>query len=279
MHTTQGFPSNAIISLAAAIGTLGVPSAGHAAHPYITDDAGTVGKNTWQLELQAEHNRHDRSADPGGGTVRQVRRIFSFNPVLTYGVRDDLDIALGLNHLRESVKEDGVSTKSVSGMGDSTVALKWTFYEADGLTLGLKPTVALPTGDESRGLGTGRVSWGINTLLGYQVKPWEWLVNLEYAEVRFKRAEDANTNHRHLWRFSVGVGYSLSDQFRLVGEAGVRANPAKNDPFLPGRNGNFAMLGLIYSPTDKFDFDIGVRRSVSPAELDLALLLGATVRW
>jgi Putative MetA-pathway of phenol degradation len=275
----QGIASSASIALAISLATLGMHHGAQAAHPYISDDAGTVGKDTWQLEMQAEHNRHDRSANPGGGTVRQVRRIYLFNPVLTYGVLEHVDVVLGLNLLRESIKEDGVTTKSAKGIGDSTLSLKWRLHEADGLTISVKPTLAIPTGNENKGLGTGKVSWGVNTLLGYTAKPWEWLVNLEYAEVRFKRADDANTNHRHLWRFSAGFAYYLADQLRLVGEAGVRANPTKSDPFLPGRNGNFAMLGLIYSLTEKFDMDIGVRRAASRAELDLAILIGSTVRW
>lgn len=256
-----------------------VSPAGHAAHPYITDDTGTQGARNWQVELQGEHNRHDRSADPGDGTVRQVRRITVFNPVLTYGILDNLDVALGLNRVRESIREDGAIVQSANGMSDSTVELKWRPYEAGGLSLGLKPGVVLPTGDENRGLGSGKLSWGVNSMLTYETKPWVWLVNVAYSENRFKRPEDANANHRHLWRLSVGIAYYLHDQVRLVGEGGVRTNPARDDPFLPGRNGNFAMLGLIYSPSEKIDFDIGIRRSASRAELDMAILLGATLRW
>ena len=64
-----------------------------------------------------------------------------------------------------------------------------------------------------------------------------------------------------------------------MGEAGVRTNQAKDDPFLPGRYGSFAMVGAIHSPTDKLDFDLGVHRAANRAELDTALLLGATMRW
>jgi len=48
---------------------------------------------------------------------------------------------------------------------------------------------------------------------------------------------------------------------------------------LPGGTGQFAMLGLIYSPTVKVDFDIGLRRRLNDAELDWTILVGATFRW
>ena len=82
-----------------------------------------------------------------------------------------------------------------------------------------------------------------------------------------------------MWRASAGFAYYLRDDVRLVGEAGVRTNGAKDDPFLPGRNGQFAMLGLIYSPSDKIDFDVGIRKRVNRAEFDTAILVGATFRW
>ena len=71
----------------------------------------------------------------------------------------------------------------------------------------------------------------------------------------------------------------VGEELRLVGEAGVRTNPAKDDPFLPGDTGRFAMVGLIYSPTDKIDLDIGYRKGLNDAEPDWTVLIGATFRW
>ena len=39
------------------------------------------------------------------------------------------------------------------------------------------------------------------------------------------------------------------------------------------------MLGLIYSLSDKIDFDVGIRKRVNRAEFDTAILVGATFRW
>jgi hypothetical protein len=251
----------------------------HAAHPYITDDTGTQGSGNWQLELMAERDRNSRTADTDAGAVRQVRTVTLLNPVLTYGVLDALDVALGVSHLRQRTIEDGSVAQAADSAGDSTLELKWRFYEHNGFSLALKPGLVLPTGDETRGLGTGKLSWGVNLILTQELEPWTVLANLAYARARYELPADAEANRAHLWRASAGIAYSLRDDLRLVGEAGIRTNGAIEDPFLPGRTGHFAMLGLIYSAAENLDFDLGVRKRVNRAEFDTAILLGATLRW
>jgi hypothetical protein len=250
-----------------------------AAHPFITDDTGTQGAGNWQLELQAERIQFGRTTDAGAGPVEQTRKITVFTPVLTYGLLENLDIALGLNHVRQRVTENGVVTDDTNGMADSTLELKWRFYEADGLSLALKPGLLLPTGDENSGLGTGKPSWGVNFIATYEAKAWTFSGNAAYSHVRYKLQQDADENRADLWRISGGLAYSVRDDLRLVGEVGVRANASRNDPHLPGTNGQFAMLGAIYSPTGKIDLDLGFRKSLNHAEFDWTILVGATFRW
>lgn len=252
---------------------------GRAAHPFVTDDTGTQGTGNWQIELLGQRDRHDHTADPGGGPVQQRRRLTLLNPVVTYGLRENLDLAVGLNYARYHISENGAVTAEASGMSDSTLELKWRFYEGNGLSLALKPGLLLSTGDENKGLGTGRTSWGGNFIATYDAKPWALFGNIAYFRARFKLPQDEAAHHRHLWRASAGAAYSVGGDVRLVGELGVRTNLPRNDPFLPGRNGRFAMLGAIYSPTEKIDLDIGLRKGLNDAESDTAFLVGATFRW
>jgi len=257
-----------------------VPCAlGWAAHPFITDDTGTQGAGNWQLELMAQRDRHSALADAGGGPVQQRSRSTLFNPVLTYGVSETVDLALGLNLLRNRTSENGVVAEDVRGKGDSTLELKWRFYDGDGVSLALKPGLSMPTGNEDKGLGTGRASWSVNLIGMVEPKPWAVFGNVAYGRPRYKLAQDAADNRSSLWRVSVGATLDVGGNVRLAGEAGARTNEARNDPFLPGRHARFAMLGAIYSPTDKIDLDIGVRKGLNHAETDTVLLLGATFRW
>lgn len=255
------------------------PESGHAAHPFITDDTGTQGTGNWQLELLGQRDRTDQIADPGGGSVQQRRKSTLFNPVLTYGLLEQLDVALGLNYLRLHASENGAVTADASGISDSTLELKWRFYEHNGLSFALKPGIQLPTGDEDWGLGTGRTSWGVNLIATYDAKPWTLSGNVAYFRARFKVSQDEADNRENLWRVSGGVSYAASGEVKLVGELGVRTNPARNDPFQPGRYGQFAMLGVIYSPSEKIDLDVGLRKGLNRAESDTTVLVGATFRW
>jgi len=269
-----------ILVMAVTLSLIPHPSSlARAAHPFVTDDTGTQGRGNWQLELQGEHNRADRTADAGAGPVRQERESTVLTPVLTYGVFDNLDIALGTNRLKQRVTENGIVTEDVSGMGDSSLELKWRFYDANGLSFALKPGLLFATGDENKGLGNGKTSWGINFIATYEAKPWAFHGNAAYSHVSYKLPQDDAANRSELWRVSGGLAYSVREELQLVGEAGVRTNQAKNDPFLPGSTGRFAMAGLIYSPTDKIDLDVGFRKGLNDAEPDWTFLVGATFRW
>ena len=250
-----------------------------AAHPFITDDAGTQGPGNWQLELMAQRNRSSRTADAGAGPVQQSSRATLLNPVLTYGLRDTLDVALGFNHVSNRVTENGAVTEDASGKSDSTLEMKWRFYERDALSLALKPGITLPTGNENRGLGTGKTSWGVSLIADYEAEPWVWIANVAYFRARYKLPQDETDNRSDLWRLSGGAEYIVRKELRLVGELGIRTNEVRNDPFFPGGHSQYAMLGAIYSPTEKLDFDIGLRKGLNRAETDTVFMIGATLRW
>lgn len=256
-----------------------VPTAGLAGPPYITDDTGTQGRGNWQLELIGDYIHHDKSAISEGMPVNQQRRVTVFGPVLTYGVVDTVDIAVGVSRLRDRITENGTLVQDVEGTGDLAVEAKWRFYESKDLSFAVKAGLLLPTGDETRGLGTGKASGVLNAIVTYTAGPWTWLANLAHEHLRFKRPEDAQGSHRHVWRLSGGFGYRLSETLNLAAEAGVRTNPARDDPFLPGNNGHFVMLGIIYSPAENVDIAFGFRKSTNDGESDRAFPFGVTFRW
>lgn len=254
-------------------------SLARAAHPFITDDTGTQGAGNWQLELMAQRDRHGALADAGVGPVQQRNRSTLFNPVLTYGIGETVDIAVGVNYLRSRTSENGLLAQDASGKGDSSLELKWRFYDKEGASLALKPALSVPTGNEDKGLGTGRAYWSVNFIGMVEPRPWAVFGNVAYTRPRYQLAQDTADNRERLWRASAGATLAVSGNVRLAGEAGARTNEARNDPFLPGRYARFAMLGAIYSPTDKIDLDVGVRKAFNRAETDTVLLMGATVRW
>lgn len=248
-----------------------------AAHPFITDDTGTQGRGNWQLELQGDLLRSERTADTG--PVEQKRKLNAFVPVLSYGLLENLDVQLGLSYVHLRTTENGIETEDESGMSDSTLEVKWRFLEAGAFSLALKPGLVLPTGNEGKGLGTGKTSWGVALLATIEADPWTFLANVAYSDVRFKRPQDAAESRSDLWRVSGGLSYAVAKDVRLVGEAGLRVGESRNDPYLPDRTSQFGMIGIIYSPSKNMDFDAGFRKNFNDAEFEKAYLVGATFRW
>ena len=120
-----------------------------AEHPFITDDTGTQGKGNWQLELQGDFLRDKSTA----GGVEQKSKGDTYTSVLSYGILDNLDVQVGLPFVSFRTSQNGVTVADESGVSDMTLELKWRFYEEGGLSLGLKPGLTLPTGDENKEIG------------------------------------------------------------------------------------------------------------------------------
>jgi hypothetical protein len=253
-------------TLALAAAMMGSQFPAYAGHPYITDNTGTIGAGNWQLELMAEKGTHSNSVN--GESQKDGYKLFT--PVLTRALSDTLDVALGLSHLNI----DGGD----SGKGDTALELKWRFYEQDGLSLGLKPGIYFATGDETRGLGNGRTSYGLNFLVNQEIEKLTLLGNIAFNRNNYAPALQ-DSSRSDLWRVSAGFGYKLTDTLSLVGELGAKTNQAKNDDYYPGSVARFGMLGMVYSPTSEIDLDFGIRKGLNKAENDTVYLLGATFRW
>ncbi len=265
--------------LMVALAMLALAPAAQALPPFITDDTGTQGDGRWQLELIGEHVHHERRADVDGASVKQLRQVTAGAAVLTRGFGERLDLAVTLIGLANRVEENGTLQEKSSGLSDVVLEAKWRFYERGGTSLALKPSLSLPTGDESRGLGTGKTSYAMNLILTHEAGPWVLMANAAFIRARYRREEDEHANHSHLRRYSAGATYEVAEGWRLAGELGYRTNAAKDDPFLPGRNGSYGMLGAIWSFAKDDDLALGVRRAASSGEHDWAFIAGVTFRW
>lgn len=137
-------------------------SVSFAAHPLITDDTSTQGKGKFQLEVNSEftyekerqynadENKWETKKETGG----------EFATILSYGIRDSLDIVLGFPYQWKKTRIDEVitadATEQGDGISDLSLEVKWRFYEKNGLSFAIKPGITFPTGDENKGLGNGR---------------------------------------------------------------------------------------------------------------------------
>lgn len=232
-----------------------------AAHPLITEDTATQGQGRFQLELTAEF-----AAD----TERGIKtRSAEYATVLTYGLRDNLDVLVTLPYARLRTEADGSAT-SVSGVSDAGLDAKWRFYERADLSVALKTGLSSPSGDETEGLGAGYWNYSINLVTSYASEPWGYHLHLGYWRNRNALGELRQIHHA-----SVALTYQASDAWRLVGDLGNDTSPDRSYE----EDRVFLTLGAILSLRENFDLDLGLRRALSAPETDTTLLFGMAWRF
>lgn len=221
----------------------------HAAHPLITEDTGTLGAGRWQLEGTSELEKSR------AGARREDVGMF----VLSRGFAGHADWQVALPWHRAG--EDGI--------GDVSLDLKWRFFERGAFSLGFKPGVTLPTGDERDGRGSGKVTWGALLIVSHESGPLAFHAHAGYRDNRNELGERRSLSH-----FSGAVTYRIGD-VKLVADAARNTAP---DPAVR-RHEHYLVLGAIWSVRPDFDLDAGWKKGGGGAPLDDALLFGATVRW
>jgi len=243
------------------VGILLMPAVSRAAHPLITDDTGTQGMGHFQLEVNGQYDcNNENGINSTGGQT---------DATLTYGIADTIDLAVGIPYqwINES---SGLTNSSENGFSDMVVDVKWRFFENNGFSLALKPGVSLPTGDDQKGLGTGDVGYHMYLIGTKEAAPWAFHMNLGYIYNDNKLDEE-----KDLWHISFATTYEIIKDLKIVADIGADKNvdkDADNDPA-------FVIGGLIYTLTDDFDIDCGVKYGLTSSETDLSWLAGMTFRF
>lgn len=238
----------------------------YAAHPLITDDTGTQGKGKFQIEFNTEFSRDKETVDEV--TTRERRGEVS--TILSYGLGEEVDLVVGLPYQWSKVKENGETMANENGLSDLSLEVKWRFWETEGLSFSLKPGVTFPTGNEEKGLGTGKVTYSLYFISTAEIKPWAFHLNAGYM-----RNENRLDERENLWHLSLAAEVEVMKDLKLVGNIGVERNAERDSKREPA----FILGGLIYSITEHLDIDFGVKAGVNHTETDYAILAGMAIRF
>jgi len=127
--------------------------------PFKTDDPEVVEYKHWEFYLASQYS-HDTFAT--SMTLPHVE--------IDYGLAPDLQIHLLAPFLR--VKPEGKSYHY--GYGDTELGIKYHLAKETKYTpaAGVSPLVEIPTGDESRGMGTGHFQFFLPLFLQKTFGPW-----------------------------------------------------------------------------------------------------------
>ncbi len=225
-----------------------------AAHPTLTEDTGTQGTGKFELELGLAQARD-------GGV-----KALEFGPQLSYGVRDNLDLIARPTWLYVRGAGEGGTTQ---GFGDTGLDFKWRYPSPGPLTFGVRAGVDLPTGNEDKGLGNGKVSPHAILIATYLDTTWMLAANVDYVY------DPLIGDRRDLWGASAAAVYSVNGTWRISAEAATATNPdASRASWL-----TVARFGAIATVAPGFDVDAGYQVRLTPATAARIILAGATLRW
>jgi hypothetical protein len=238
-----------------------------AAHPLITDDTGTQGKGKAQLEFIGEYG-----VDKEEGVTEKSFEAPTV-PFLSYGLSDTIDLVFGLPYVSVRVEDAGTTT-SARGAADMSIELKARVYEKDGLSFAVKPGISLPTGDEEKGLGNGKVSYSTFFIATKEAEPWAFHFNVGYIRNEYKLQADEEANRKDIWHVSLASQVEVVKDLNLVANIGMERNPDVTSDVNPA----FVLGGFVYAVSEKIDLDFGVKGGLNKAETDMTFLAGVTWR-
>lgn len=243
-------------------------SQAYAAHPLITDDTGTQGKGKVQLEFIGEYARDNTDGIITESTVGPTI------PVISYGITDSTDMVLGISYQHLKTK-DSENTSKAEGRSDASIELKHRFYEKEGLSFALKPGITLPTGNENEGLGNGKASYSLMFITTKEMEPFAFHLNLGYMHNEYKLQADKESNRKRIWHASLASEVEVIKDLKAVANIGIETNSDKTSNTHPA----FILGGVIYSITENFDIDFGIKRGLNKPETDYSVLAGITRRF
>jgi hypothetical protein len=225
-----------------------------AARPLTTDDAGTVEKGKFQFETGFDFTRqdnHDREISP--------------SLTISYGLLEKMDVGIGSGYLFVLPKEG----ENENGFGDTELKLKYRLLdERDWMpSFAMTGNLKIPTASESKGLGSGKTDFGINTIVTKNLSK-RWVIHLNFGYT-FLGEHGVNNE----FNYSAAAQFILSDKWALVGEiVGVNNfNGRKGDDPISG------LLGTYYLISENVIWDAGVEIGMNKAAPDFRLTTGLTL--
>lgn len=231
-------------------------------HPLITDDTGTQGKGHVEIEIGFESEN-----DKEEGVKARTDEIAV---TLSYGILDNADLVFSIPYQFVKEKENGVETLDEDGISDISFELKYRFFEKEKISFALKPSFTVPTGDEEKGLGTGKITYSL-----YFIGTKEFERTILHFNLGYIRNENKLDERENIYHLSVACELPVSEKLTIVGDIAGETNTDKEDdtPVLVG------ILGFVYSLKENLNFDIGIKFGLNEDSPDWSILSGITMTF
>jgi hypothetical protein len=244
-----------------------------AQQPFVTDDADTVPKGKFELQLVNEMDVLQREEYP-------AKTQNTASAELSYGLTDDIEIGfapplLAVHNARV------VSPRTVAGLGDATLHVKYNFYkEREGSRLpamSITGVVQFPTGSVSRGLGTGLYDYYVNGVLQKSISE-KTKVRLNGGILFAGSTVNGELGIRTRGRVFTGGG-SIVKQVSKRLDLGVELTGAVTSNFQLSKGQLQGQFGGNYALRKNMTLDFGLVAGRFVASPRAGALLGLTVEF
>jgi hypothetical protein len=243
-----------------------------AAHPMITDDAGTLGKGTIQVELNGDIGTDKQSI--GGGTVGDVNNSPSqIATSVGAGVTDKIDLTLGVTRPWGGGEVAGIRFND-AGSVDFSLYVKWQIFEHEDFSVALKPqfgysyAVNVPGDDHT-------LSYCATLILSKELGPFAVHFNAGYTYNDYNLAFVRDISRSDIWNASLAATYEVIKDFKLCADFGTSTNPNKAVSEVPV----YGLGGFIYSLNKNLDLSAGAKFGLTEPETDFTGSFGITLKF
>lgn len=243
----------------------------HAQQPFVTDDADVTPKRKFHVEFSNEFDLLQKSAFPN---LKQNTADFE----LDYGLFEHVELGVAAP-LLTIFNAAGTSPKTVTGIGDMNLSVKYNFLrerEDSRLpAMTISVSFELPTGDTDRQLGSGLADFYINGVLQKSVsKKAKLRLN---GGVLFSGNETTGVIGIKSRGTVFTAGGSLVKQFTPKLQLGMELTGAMTKDFQLGKGQLQTLLGGNYQVRDSMSFDFGILAGKYAASPRVGVQLGISI--
>jgi hypothetical protein len=244
-----------------------------AQQPFVTDDADVTPKRRFHLEFSNEFDWLSRDAFP---SLKQNTADVEFG----YGLFDGVEISVAVPVII-IFNDSGTTRRSVSGIGDTNVSLKYNFLaereRSRRPAMAVAFNLELPTGDLSRQLGSGLADFYINGILQKSLTS-KTTLRLNGGILFSGNQTTGAVGIRSRGTVFTGGG-SLVRTFTSELDLGVEVVGAFTKNFDLGRGQLQMQVGGNYSLSDNMTFDFGIVAGRYAASPRVGIQLGMSIGW
>lgn len=226
--------------------------------PLVMGDVPTADKETFEFYVGARYQESETG---------YPSRLLPFIE-LVYGLTDRMELTL---------ETSGLSEEHEYGVSDSVVGTKYLFLKESVRWPGISGSfeLKLPTGDESRGLGSGEFDYDLR--LRAQ-KTWGWFTavgNVGYTFVTDPQFGGVTTKMENVWVLVFAQEYQVAEKTKLLSEIYFVSREAPGDADRLAAN-----IGFKHKLLDNLSVHAAIGKSLREGNRggpDLRLYVG--VKW